>query len=348
MTTRPFLNYFQAFEIIKANYPKSLELLQKISEYFLEISENIRTVHVSIEETQKGMRGLEDKPMNFSIPPNLSSWSKLQEPLNLSTLFHFMAEDIKLTLDKKLQTFINEYKRDYDELFKKIDLNIKKQKEAEKLAKDAHDKYMKLGNDVQQAYNNNQMDKVAKLREEFVKAQDTAVELHKSLNGRTLLSCTLFEQSLSNYEKLERKRIETVKSVYAELINRINVISDFYNAKAELISTFTKDFDPKSESEKLKSMVQAKNSLCNQVFQPINVSPQITKFLDLNHVFKEEITKGGKIVIATNDFSGDENQLSVSKDEHLVTIQEEGDQFLCKNINDLVGLVPKSVLQFVE
>lgn len=348
MTTYPFLNYFQEFEVIKKNYSKSMETLQNIRAYLMEFSDKINIVHLSIEAIQKGFQGLEDKQSVISNQANSSSyWSNLQEPLNLSTLFKFMAEDIKLILDKKLQVFITGYKKDYDELLKKIELNIQKQKEAEKQAKNAHDKYMKLGNDVQTAYDNHQMEKVTKLRDEFVKAQDIAVEMHKNLNGRTLLSCTLFEQSLSIYEKLEKKRIDTIKTIYTELVNRIKVISDLYNAKAELISTFSKDFDPKNESEKLKSLIDVKDSSCNPIFQPIIVSPQITKYLELDHVFKDEISQGGKIVTVINDYKGDKNQLTVCKDEHLVTIKEDGDQYLCKNINDLVGLVPKSVIQFV-
>lgn len=345
MTECPFLNYFQVFEVIKANRSKSVEILQKTRDYFMEFSDKINTVHISIEEIQKGFQGIEDKQ---SIQQNSSSyWSKLEEPLNLSTLFKFMAEDIKLVIDKKLSNFVTEYTRDYDELLRKIETNINNQKEAEKEAKDAHVKYMKLGTEVQAAYDNNQTEKLPKLREDFVRAQNIAVDLHAKLNGKTLLLCTLFEQSLSTYEKLERKRIETTKAVYEELVNRIRVISDLYNAKAELISAFTKDFNPNSESEKLKSLINLKDSECNPILQPIIVSPQITKYLDLEHVFKDEISKGGKIASVVNNFKGEVNQLSVCKGEHIVAIKEDGDQYLCKNINDMVGLVPKSVIQFV-
>lgn len=349
MTTNTYLDYFQAFEVIKENYSKSLIMLQKIREYFLEFNKKVDTIYQSIQSTREAIVGLETK--NVKIPSTAESpsyWLRLEETLNMSSIFHFMADDIKMALDKKLISFINEYKKEYEELLKKAEDNLKKQKESEEQAKAAHDRYMKLGNDVQTAFDNNEMDKIAKLREDFVRAQDAAVVTHKNLNGRTLLSCTLFEQTLSTYEKLERKRVDTVKSFYTELLNRISYISQFFEANAMSIKMTTKDFDPSNEAKLLKEKIYMKDSLCNQVFQPIHVSNRITKYLDIPRIFKDEISKGGKIVIATSDFNGNEDQLSVCKDEHLVTIEEQGEQYLCKNINDLVGLVPKSFLEFVE
>ncbi|OHS93115.1 hypothetical protein TRFO_40564 [Tritrichomonas foetus] len=342
-----YSTYAETHKIMNSTYLENYNMMKQVGAYLQKFNGQIESIIVSLENLS--MVTSSTRRTDAGLSQFSQIWRQMKDnALNPIENFKYTESNLREIISKQIIVVAEQYKSKMEDLIKKSNMAIQKLETIKKQAEDAHTIYMQSGNNLKNGFEN-QTNKIHQLKEDFVRSQNIAFELHKKLNEERALFCDEFESFLTDFEQIEQWRIEHLKEAYIELAGNIDRTAALFHTSASQISFYSNEMDPESDSKLINDSPKLKNSICSPLYQIIPVSSIATNHLDMNDVFSNEIQNGGKIGHAQTDFIGTEcDQLDIFRNESVVVLSEEGDQYLCKNINECIGFVPKSIIKIVD
>ena len=346
-----YSTYFDAYRVIQASYAENSQLLSNMGKYFRLFRGDLSSIITKLINLQNSQ--LESKkaqnPQEFIDSDFSRYWLEIKDHgLDPVMNFEYMDKDLSLILANSLDGILREYKDKMEAVLKSAHSSIQKMESIKKQYDNAHKAYMQSGANLRNAYDNHAQQKLQQLRDEFMKNQKNAIAMNRRVNEQQSSFCDEFESFLSDFEQIEQWRTEHLKMFFKELAGNVERSAALFHASATQVEFNAKRMDPDSDSKMINQDVGLKQCKCSPVFQIIPIMPIASNFLDPNVVFEKEINEGGRIAKSKSQFRGNQNQLDITPNELLVVLREEDDQYVCKNINECIGLVPKDIIEFSE
>ncbi|KAH0795907.1 SH3 domain containing protein [Histomonas meleagridis] len=277
-----------------------------------------------------------------------NAWIHLSESvLNPTTNFNFFMQTIRFRAADSIRAIHNDYKTKCEELLQKVGESVHNVQTSHHRAQEAHKHYEAAGKAVQDAYNS-KSPKLQQLRDEFVKAQNAAVDAHNQANEQRSAMSTSFDQFLSDFETLEQWRFISIREALLKLSSDIERTAYLFSESANDIKEALKERDLTSDSKTISSFKNVKDPEASIGFQCISVPSVSSKFLNMTKAWEKELKEGAKIARAVKDFRGVMNQIDVRIDEQVLVLENQGEYLKCKNVNDCVGLIPADALMIQE
>lgn len=177
-------------------------------------------------------------------------------------------------------------------------------------------------------------------KEQFILAQDQAIQTHNLMNQTRCEKNADIEQLIFQYQKLEEIKFQEIQTVFQNFASRMEIIGEkFQQLKTSFIPH--DDFKALEKEVDIYLSVMPKADL-NLQFVPVPV--ELSAKVNPMKMYGEEIKAGKKLYKVTNSFFPFRGHLPVQIGEIVVEISDDSENITCRNINDLIGLIPKSCL----
>ncbi|KAH0792586.1 SH3 domain containing protein [Histomonas meleagridis] len=304
-----------------------------------------------VEDLQK----LSNEPLSKLYPPEGKfrsdlhhTWLRLSKNvINPSSNFNHLMQAIRFRAADNIQITMDEYKSKCEDLLRHALESVHSVKNANEHYREARKQYENAWKAVQEAYDS-KSPKLQQLRDEFVKAQNAAVEAHKEFNYQRFSMSTEYDRVLSDFEQIEQWRITSIRETLTKLSNDLERTARLFNDTSKGIKDAINEHDLTTDAKTISSFNDIKEPEASINFQWVTVPPTTSKFLNLSKCWEKDIANGAKIGYATKDFRGVREQIDVRADERVLVLEQVGDFLRCKNINDCVGLVPADVVKILD
>lgn len=228
-----------------------------------------------------------------------------------------------------------------------IKATLKRLDKARETYDDMHQKYMQAGFALKQV-DIRKPGKVKELQRQFLKAKEIAMSAHIKYQEEMEAISVEMEGHLTEFEEMEQIRISGFQKLLYDLANEFNEISLLI--VADVVSS-TEEISTTSINDDVRSLIdlnKVRDPETDPELQPIWINPILSSFIDMQKYFAKELSGGGFLMKITQNYDEGSNHLMVAKDEVVVCLQTEGDQMLCKTINETVGWIPSSIANAIE
>lgn len=337
-------SYAEILAAIDTNVKKNAEIMTKTASLLGGTILSLTYAKESLKDlSYQSMERIAMAPANIRESP----LSPLLQTLMDDVLHPTSALELSIGMLEKVRHTLTvssiEYETRAKEIIEKATGSLRNLDEVTSVAASTHEAYVQAGANVKRAFET-KSSKLQDARHSFVAAQRMAVEAHNKMNSMRGIVTTQFAETLSDFESLEAWRADVWKNVleafsegtelstaqYFMLANQVNAIVT--KAEAEVGGdAFNIDF--------------MKDAVSEERYQPVIVPRAACRFLDMQEVFKNDLSRGGKLYRVVTDSRGAPDELDVRGDEIVCALEDRGERRLCKNINDCVGLVSSQLLQ---
>lgn len=244
-------------------------------------------------------------------------------------------------------TRIDEDCKEYDQKFTEILDNFKQTLKSYSDTRTKYDNdyksYVQAGDTVKAKGSNNK-----KLLDAFFKAKKTALDSHLQLENITAETSMKMEQILTEYEDLELWRAERMQQFLTTLCDIFNKISQkVLEGKTELYSA-VHHIPIQNDANMLTDFNFIPPAEADNKYQTICINTVITHVLKPEQLYPDDIKEHRPIFKVTRDYDGPRLHLHVKSGDLIVGLSEEGDFYRCKDVNECIALVPKSILERVN
>ena len=345
-----FKTYKEIPMIMEQAEKKNIEIMSTLKDYILQFSGNFSELKdkftklstdplVKPEKSKDKGDKQEIHSELYKAIPELAINQIIQIPC-----YKAASEDLKQFAESNITKTLNEYSTQNKQLKQKFIEQINKFDKCRQLNDDAALAYKNAGLTLQAAEKANDKN-LSKLKEEFVKSRSKAIQIYQeSSKASEEITCTI-EDLLTQLEDLEIWRAEQLRNILIDFSNTLILIAAKFIQGSTEINEAVSEIPMTKDANDFASLHKFRKPETDDFFQVFRLDPHVTKFLDKQYLFPEEIIEGGKLFTVKEDFDGPNDYLIGHKGEIVCVLEQKDKSYLCKNINESVGLLPSNILE---
>lgn len=153
------------------------------------------------------------------------------------------------------------------------------------------------------------------------------------------------ETVVTEFEELEQWKIDRLAGFVDFVGDQCADIHEKFIEGKGLIFSAVHRVDIEKDIHKVKKFRKIKHAQADDDMQILKVNTSIGKLLSAEELFPEEVAAGWKVFRVTQDFEGRRDFLTVKAGDLVVSEDTSSSEIICKNVNESVGKLPKSVLE---
>lgn len=357
MAAASFKTYPALYDVLQETKKETIGVYTRLKDFFVHFNGNIEELINQLQQFTFEYLPKTDKralPNKFtpSVPLDmngqLSEIGKAFNGLVTSSIVPFSSIQLTSTLIRDTATVrLDEDSKEYDQKFTEILDNFKSALDSYNDTRTKYDNdyksYVQAGDTVKSKGANNK-----KLLDAFFKAKKAALDSHQQLENVTAETSMKMEQILTEYEDLELWRAERMQvflTLLCEIFTKIsfNISED----KSELYSA-VHHIPIQNDASVLTDFNFLPPPESDSKYQTICINTVITHVLKPDQLYPDDIKEHRPIFKVTRDHDGPRHHLHVRAGDLIVGLSEDGDFYRCKDVNECIALVPKSILERVN
>ncbi|EAY17874.1 hypothetical protein TVAG_010990 [Trichomonas vaginalis G3] len=189
---------------------------------------------------------------------------------------------------------------------------------------------------------------LGKLQQDFIEARRRAINANTKSRIAAEASTQNMEALVTQIEELENWRSEELKSILLDLSAKLANVANHLITTSSDMAQSAHELPLELDSTIISNFNQFRRAGADDAFQLWSVHPLTSQYLPQDQLFKKEREAGGvQLFVVKENYNGPANHLNAYAGEIVCGLKQEGEYYLCKNINDSVGLLPTSLLNFM-
>ncbi|KAH0791767.1 SH3 domain containing protein [Histomonas meleagridis] len=355
MAAASFKTYPELIDVLRETKAETLGIYQKMIEFFNHFTGNLEEMITQLTQftaeysPKAEKKQASQKGPHITLDPNgvLTELGKAFPHIASTSLaqipaFTFTSTILKEEATQKLEHDLHEYDTKFTEILDTYQKALDTYTEARNKYDKDYKAYVQSGESARNKGNK-------KLVDVFVKAKKTALESHAALESVTAETSLKMEQILTEYEDLEMWRSDKMQQFILNLAETLKkVATKLSEGKAEFF-TAIHHVPINEDVNKLKDFSFMPSAEADPKYQMIYINPAITHLLKPEQLYPDDVKQGKAIYKLKRDYTeGPRTHLKAKCGDLVVGVGEEGDCFLCKDVNECVALIPKTALEKVN
>lgn len=330
-----YMTYQDTQVNLKKTYDKGVMLFKSLSYYFDKLS-------VRFKEANQKLTAL-DNSTKFSRSTVKTKFTQQWQDLssisiNPGVYFNQFLKKFETDVVSQLESDKAHYIKNGTLIFSELNPKLESLKNSEIKSRRLYDKYESAAKEVQDAFNKHST-KLADYRAKFDKAQDEAFTAHNESNKARELYSTQMDSAISEFEKLEKWKYESIKSLFMTLADEIDSIKDQLKVANQVLEDKVKVFDVDSDANTFE--ISKKDAISDQRYQIYWVPPNASQLL-----LEDDFFKGKDLYKVIHDYGSEEcDHLDAILGEVVIGMEQFGNLIKCMNINESVGYLPAANLE---
>lgn len=262
--------------------------------------------------------------------------------------YEYAAHQIKKYANKKLGSYHEDYARRAGNIKKSFQTELENYEKAKKANEDARNAFNTAGCALRDAESKGVKD-LAKLKQDFLSARKNAISVNQKAQTKAEACTQNMESLLTQIEELELWRSDELKSILLDFASMLeNVAHHFVNTSSDMSETVM-ELPIENDSVIIADFSKIRPAQSDDSYQAWSVHTLTSKFLPKDQLYPKDVAKGGvQLFTVTEDFNGPAGFLACHGGEIVCGLKMEGEDYTCKNINESIGLIPKSILKPYE
>ncbi|EAX86888.1 SH3 domain containing protein [Trichomonas vaginalis G3] len=345
-----FTSYKELPEILDQAVQKDSQIVSTLQQYIIEYAGDFEAMKTKIANLAFDPLVFHDKDKPADSHEFHSEIFKRFPKISVKFLlqvnsYEHATNKLKKFANKQLESMHAHYSNRISTIKHNIVEELTKYNRAKKANKEARTKFIDAGNALKDAEAKGVKD-LSKLIEDFKQARFNAIKVNNESIQIAESITQNIESILSQIEEHEIWRTEEVKSILLDFASTLTNIGNYFVTSSSDVEFIVQELPLESDSSIIAQFEKFRPAQTDDCFQPWNVHPLASKFLTKDQLFKKEVESGNvQLFSVTEDYTGISGHLNAYKGEIVCGMKEQDEEFyLCKNINDSVGLLPKSIL----
>ena len=315
-----YLNYTDTVQLMKMTVIKDRVLFCKFQEFFTEVL------------------------FKFSSNPPTSGTPTSADIANLKPIPSFqIASRSTYKYIQMITSIIKQYDEKAKELCEKATDSLNSLRIAEDCREKAYQKYTEAGEKLKRAYDAKDPNLPA-IQNEFLAAQKNAVDTHVHMNDVSAQTEMRMEGAISQFEDVQKWRSNELQEIVDKFVVWISELAKQFKQNNEELDKILHKIPSDSVIDQKMTLSELVAPEADIDYQILQVNPLITSYIPKDDLFKEEVSQGKKLYVVTKECEAHGRYLGAIVSEIVVALNDEGNDYYVKNINECEGLIPKSIL----
>ena len=259
--------------------------------------------------------------------------------------YEVASEKLKKYAEAKISQSAAEYTQRNSSLRQKFEDELKNYAKIKKMNDDANNAYKDAGFLLQQAEQKKDPN-LADFQKKFVEARTKAIEANQQACQQVEGVTQNMESLLTQFEELEKWRGDELKGILLSFSSTLIEIANNFVIGSSKMNDAVSEIPMVLDSHVIARFESFRTAETDDFFQVWPVNTLVTKYLDSNFLFQADVAKGCQLFVCKEAYIGPSGHLNCQEGEIVCGLEQKGDCVLCKNINESVGLLPKSILEF--